>query len=155
MRGIDPKTEAIGAVGGEQEKVSALRMVRVLVAGEDKMRNGCGSRPAIIRDFPAELAGWGQVPALGEGRLSDRHKAQRTGRREGNGRELRALFCSRGAAGANWPGWDECCISRHFGRLTEDASELKKVGLFCAVLLVKVGVCECQCLGIRQPLYVE
>lgn len=74
MRGIDPRTEAIGAVGGEQEKVSALRMVRVLVAGEDKMRNGCGSRPAIVRDFPAELAGWGQVPALGEGRLSDRQK---------------------------------------------------------------------------------
>lgn len=85
MQGIDPRTEAIGAVGGEQEKVSALRMVRVLVAGEDKMRNGCGSRPAIIRDFPAELAGWGQVPALGEGRLSDRHKAQRTGRREAMG----------------------------------------------------------------------
>lgn len=132
MRGIDPRTEGIEAVGGEQEKVSALRMVRVLVAGEDKMRNGCGSRPAIIRDFPAELAGWGQVPALGEGRLSDRHKAQRTGRREGNGRELRALFCSREAAGAKWPG---CCRSRHFDRLTEDISELKRMGIvWCCVV---------------------
>lgn len=146
MRGIEPRTEAIGAVGGEQEKVSALRMVRVLVAGEDKMRNGCGSRPAIIRDFPAELAGWGQIPALGDGGC--RTGTSSADRPEGgNGREFRVSFCSRGAAGARCPEGVNCCRSRHFGRLTEDVSELGRMGMCCAVgqgqYLGLVGVSVC------------